>query len=132
MASRDRERAAKAYTHVSAYLDEQGSPKKGAKKYATIVHKLPSLLQSAGLCQALHFASTRDAEMQKIVGHLATQLNRVNPKIKTADDLLARAREADLTEYLQLTQEAVACAGWYRRMVQGVLKVEAGDEEEGA
>lgn len=127
MATRDQERAALAYKHVSEYAAPE--KKKQAKKYATIVHSLPSLLQTAGLCQALHFAQSREEDQRTIVGHFAEQLARVNPAIKSGEALLERARKADLAEYLQLTDEALACAAWYRRLVQGVLKIQAGDSD---
>ncbi len=133
MATRDQQRAALAYKHVSPYQNQE-KPKK--KKYGSMVHSLPALLQTAGLCQALHFVRSRkDDDQKKLVEHLAEHLHRVNPSIKTGDDLLKRAREADLDEYLQLTDEAMACAAWYRRLVQGVLGIEPGDsddEEDGA
>lgn len=127
MATRDQDRAALAYAHVEPFLRRDEGEK---KKYATIVHKLPALLQSAGLCQTLHFAQSRPSDAQKeILDHLAAQLHRVNPAIKNRDQLLDRARSADLAQYLQLTDEAMACAAWYRRLVQGVLKIEASDAD---
>ena len=127
MATRDQERAKVAFEHVHRYeADPKGAK---AKKYATMVHKLPALLQTAGLCQALHFASTRDEEQRRLVEDLAVQLRRVNAKIQTGKDLLERSRTAELGEYLQLTDEAMACAAWYRRLVQGVLKIEAADAD---
>ncbi|MCU0693121.1 MAG: type III-B CRISPR module-associated protein Cmr5 [Polyangiaceae bacterium] len=123
--TRDQDRAALAYKHVEGYLEAN---EERQKKYATMIHKLPALLQTAGLCQALHFVHSRGGEGQKeIVQQFADQLQRVNPAIKTGDQLLQRARSADLAEYLQLTDEALSCAAWYRRIVQGVLKVEAGN-----
>jgi CRISPR-associated protein Cmr5 len=127
MASRDQERAALAYQHVS----DIGKLDDGArKKYASIVHAMVPLLQTAGLCQALHFARSRSNETQRrIVEHLAGQLERVNPAIRSGDALLERARKAELAEYLQLTDEAMASAAWYRRMVQGVLGIDQSDAE---
>lgn len=134
MATRDQQRAALAYDHVKTYApsDKDDDKKKAQrKKYATMVHALAPLLQTAGLCQALHFAKSRsDKDQQIIVEHFAEQLGRVNSSIKTGEQLLERARKADLAEYLQLTDEAIACAAWYRRLVQGVLKIEAGDNGE--
>ncbi|MCS6900515.1 MAG: type III-B CRISPR module-associated protein Cmr5 [Myxococcales bacterium] len=128
MPSRDQERAALAFDHVSQFTGENNKAK--AKKYGTMIHKLPALLQTAGLCQTMHFIQSRgDEDQKKILEHLAVQLRRVNHAIQNADSLLARVRQAELPEYLQLTDEAMACAAWYRRMVQGVLKVEAGEED---
>lgn len=130
MAMRDQERAALAYKHVDAYARGGDGPK---KKYATIVHKMPSLLQSAGLCQALHFAKSRpDEDQRRYVDHLAEQLSRcIGGKTPlSGDQLLERVRRASLGEYLQLTDEAMACAAWYRRLVQGVLKIDAAEGDD--
>lgn len=125
MATLEQERALLAFKHVGEF--QVGSP--DAKKYATIVHKMPALLVSAGLCQALHFVDARrDQNQKKLLDHLAEQLKRVDATISGKDDLLARVRSAELGQYLQLMREAYACAGWYRRLVQGVLKIEAGTD----
>lgn len=124
MATLDQQRAALAFQHVSGLESD-------AKKYATMVHKLPALITSAGLCQALHFVQSRgNDDQKKLLGHLAEQLVRVDPKIKNAEALLDRVRNAELPEYLRLTHEARVCASWYRRMVQGVLKIDASEGSE--
>jgi CRISPR-associated protein Cmr5 len=131
MATRDQQRAALAYKHVSAYVGDDDNVKKRAKKYATIVHKLPALLQTSGLCQALHFVASRtDTEQRSYIDHLAEQLSRVDPGIKAREDLLKKAREANLDGYLRLTDEAMACAAWYRRLVQSLLKIEMGEGDD--
>jgi CRISPR-associated protein Cmr5 len=132
MPTRDQDRAAMAFEHVSAFAGDSDEKKASAKKYGTMVHKMPALLQTAGLCQALHFIQSRgDADQKQFLEHLARQLHRVNGQITNSSSLLDRARKADLSEYLQLTDEAMACAAWYRRLVQGVLKVDATDGEKG-
>ncbi len=125
MPSLDQERARLAHEDVSSFLNQPGD-----KKYATMVHKLPALLHAAGLCQALHFIASRgDQDQQKLLDHLAQQMKRVDRAIETRDSLLDAVRKAELPMYLRLTHEAHACASWYRRMVQGVLKIEAGAED---
>lgn len=131
MATLDQDRAALAFKHVG---ELEGDKKKAeAKKYASIVHKLPSLLASAGLCQALYFVESRsDKEREhqrKVIDHLAAQLHRVDPTITSSATLLERVRNANLPLYLRLTEEAITCAAWYRRMVQAVLKIEAADAD---
>ncbi len=134
MATLDQRRAALAFEHVSEFAgDAKQAP---AKKYASIVHKLPALLVSAGLCQALHFVESRSDDgrkhQRKLLDHLAKQLERTDPKITSAATLLDRTRTADLALYLRYTEETIACAAWYRRMVQAVLKLEStdGDRED--
>lgn len=124
MVTLDQQRAVLAHTHVSQVADlAEGS----RKKYASIVHALPVLLRSAGLSQALHFVASRpDEDQRRLLDHLAAQLGRADAQVKDAGSLLHRARQADLAAYLRLTGEALACSAWYRRMVQGVLRIEAG------
>ena len=119
--------------HVVEDLASKVEKDEGArKKYATMVHKLPALITSAGLCQALHFVQSRGNEDQKeLLDHLAKQLRRVDDEIRDADALLKKVREAKLTTYLRLTHEATLCASWYRRMVQGVLKIDHADADRG-
>lgn len=127
MATLDQRRAELAFKHVSELVGDAKSAQ--AKKYATMVHKLPALLASAGLCQALHFVGSRTDDQRVLVDHLAKQLERTDPEITSAAKLLERARVADLGSYLRLTDEAIACAAWYRRMVQAVLRMEAADAD---
>ncbi len=89
---------------------------------------MPALLRSAGLSQALHFIHSRkDKDQRLFLDHLAKQLSRVDDKIDSGNTLLAKVRDANLSVYLRLTQEALACVVWYRRFVQGELGVEAGE-----
>jgi CRISPR-associated protein Cmr5 len=125
MATLDQQRAMLAFDHVSqvSRLDEGRR-----KKYASMVHAMPTLLRSAGLSQALHFVASRSDENQReLLAHFAAQLRRVDGTIVGTAELLDRVRGANLSLYLRLTNEALACATWYRRFVQGMLKIEAGD-----
>ncbi|MEZ4359353.1 MAG: type III-B CRISPR module-associated protein Cmr5 [Kofleriaceae bacterium] len=129
MATLDQRRAALAFTHVS----DLASPDKKAtaKQYASLAHKLPALLTSAGLCQALHFLQTRSDAGATLVKHLSEQLQRTEQRCTSDAALLKLVREASLGPYLRLTEETLACAAWYRRMVQSVLKLEAADADDG-
>ena len=49
------------------------------------------------------------------------------PPFGLANAYVAGFGIADLPRYLRLTNEAIASINWYRRFVQGVLKLEAGD-----
>ncbi len=120
MPTLDQKRAALAWEHGAAV----GANKAEQKKYASIVYSVPMLVRSAGLSQALHFVQARgDKTQQHLLGHLAKQLQRVNANIKDTNTLLKQVREAELSEYLQLTHETLACLTWYKRYVQGVLGI---------
>src|SRR4051812_38159308 len=119
MATLDQKRAKLAFDHV---LEVKAWDKPRRDKYASIVHAMPALLRSAGLSQALHFVRSRkDKDQQLFLDHLAAQLKRVDADIDARESLLANVRGANLSSYLRLTQEALACVNWYRRFVQGEL-----------
>lgn len=122
------QRATVAYERVAAFLSK---PEAAQKKYATIAHKMPALLRSAGLCQALHFVQSRpDEHQRRWLEDLATHLGaRVDAGIRDVDTLLDTVRTADTWSYLVLTREAIACADWHRRMVQGVLRIDAAEAD---
>lgn len=128
MATAEQHRAMLAFSHVNAIkqLDE-----KRRKKYASMVHTMPALLRSAGLCQAMHFVASRNNGDQRVLlNHFAEQLRRVVNQISNPDALLDKVRGANLSAYFRLTHEALAVADWYRRMVQSILKIEAGGDND--
>jgi CRISPR-associated protein Cmr5 len=132
MATLDQERAQLAFKHVASVKREKDES--AQKKYASIVHSLPALLRSAGLCQSIAFVKSRSDENQKLLlRHFTEQLHRVdkkNIKKDEPDSLFKYALKAELVTYLRLTREAISCSSWYRRMVQGILKIEAGQDDE--
>lgn len=146
--TREQTRAAQTFEHVSALdreaqnlVDNAGPEEKGKAelaaralrtRYGTFAHKLPALLRTAGLCQALHFLDARDkAEAERLLSHLASQLRRIDPEIEPGPGgLLARVRSAPLHAYLRLSREALAVAIWYSRLSRSVLKVEPGADED--
>lgn len=130
---RDQDRAKLAHRDVLA-VKEKGQ-ESYSKKYATYVHKMPALISSAGLCQAVWFIHSRNTgkdAADTFLVNLAQQLAYVEPKLKgaSAEGLCKVVEEATLSTYLRLTQEAFLCSAWYRRMVQGVLKIDASEGDD--
>jgi CRISPR-associated protein Cmr5 len=129
MPSLDQQRALLAHKHVSEV--KKWPDEKLRKKYGGMVHRLPALVRSAGLSQALHFVSSRKSDDQKrVLDHLAAQLGHIDARIKSREALLEVVRGAPLPKYLVLTREALACVDWYRRLVQGELGIEAGEQDD--
>lgn len=129
MANRDQDRAKRAWQHIQSVSEKYNSDSSERKRYGATVHGLPALVRNAGLSQALHFVKSRNKpETTKVLEHLAEQLSRVDPAIESVDKLLDVVRTAELGKYLRLTLEALACINWYKRFVQGELKVSAADE----
>lgn len=131
--SRDQEYAAQVFGQVEKLLERQ---RKEQKQYGSIAHKLPVLIRSAGLAQALAFVAAtakrgKDAEtnkwtpQQQLLDDLAQVL-----KLQSAKELLTQSRSVSLDEYMFLTQNALAALLWFKRYAQSVLDVEPGEEVE--
>lgn len=122
MQTRDQKFAAAIYEQVT-----QLTPKsKEAKQYGSMAHKLPVLIHTAGLAQALAFVEARGQGKQKL---LLTHLAKVIYGNQTEKNhLLERSRKAEIGEYQELTMKTVAALQWYKRFAQSVLDVEAGDD----
>jgi CRISPR-associated protein Cmr5 len=118
METRDQRFAASAYEMVKSV------PKEQRVKYGSMAHKLPVLIRTAGLAQALAFVEARGQEPHKLLlDHLAATMGQGK-----GADLSERSRKAYLPEYMRLTHEAIAALLWYKRFVQSVLDVGADDE----
>ena len=127
----DQTRASAAYQDVSSIERDTKLKDRDKKSYGTLALKLPALIRTAGLCQALHFIHARakgDASKPEmhLLSHLATQLHRVDSTIpeRDANKLCHRTREANMREYLHLTREAIATAQWYARLSKSILRVD--------
>lgn len=119
MWTRNQEYASEIFRQVSTITDDAEK-----KKYGSMAHKLPILIRTAGLAQALEFVHTRPDEPQRrILVHLAKVVG-----YDTSDALLNGSREAELSDYIQLTQKVMAALLWYKRFAQSVLKVEPGQD----
>jgi|SRR5579875_2243583 len=130
MHTRDQIYASAAYNHVKRV---QGWKEAERNRYGALAHKLPVLIRTAGLVQALTFLDAKakdEQEKQEKQGQqspnaywqLLTDLAQIMKK-DTKDALLERAREAELTEYTLLTRQALAALLWYKRFAQSLLDV---------
>jgi CRISPR-associated protein Cmr5 len=118
MQTRDQKYAVDVYERVSKVKEAD------RKRYGAIAHKLPILIRTAGLVQALAFV---DSRQKQLLNDLAGTIGKPN-----SDTLLSRAREANLSEYMRLTQQVMAALLWYKRFAQSVLGVNASDAEDEA
>ena len=122
----EQQRAATAHRHVQEVPD-----KKDQKTYGSMAQKLPALIRSAGLCQAIYFVKSRKKDaLDRLLAHLAEQLTRVDPQITNVDSLCASVRGADVGHYVWLTREALATVSWYGRLARSEWGILPGDEPE--
>lgn len=88
-------------------------------KYGAMAHKLPILIYTAGLLQALEFVCSRGERIQKrLIEHLAATIGQQDTAA-----LMKAVREADLSGYMRLTRQVLAALLWYKRFAQSILKV---------
>jgi CRISPR-associated protein Cmr5 len=100
-----------------------------------MAHKLPVLIRTVGLAQALAFVQARgkkDAH-KKLLDDLAAVISAQNGETldaSTGETLATTSRTAPLPDYMRLTQHALAALLWFKRFAQSVLEVEPGEEGE--
>lgn len=122
MLTRDQYYATTVYAQVEGVARENADFR---KKYGGLAHKLPVLIRTAGLAQALAFVAARGENAGKhLLQHLAEAL-----RFEKQDKLLEEVRTADLNEYIYLTQQALAALLWYKRFAQSVLEVDAAAQD---
>lgn len=115
-----------AYQDVTAV---KGKDEAYRKKYATMAHKLPILIHTAGLAQAVAFVQARGSDAQT---ELLDQVSRAIDlsSIKNGDDMARESRNAPLATYMLLTRRAMAALLWYKRFVESILKIALSDIED--
>lgn len=124
MTTRNQQFAAKAFEQVSSLNQDPGRNEAFQAKYGSLAHRLPFLVRSAGLAQALEFVAARGGEEGTLIlNHLAINLNRNDGRT-----LRDRVRSAPLNEYMRLTHDILTVLQWYKRFVQSVLDIEPGED----
>jgi CRISPR-associated protein Cmr5 len=98
------------------------------KEYAAFAKRLPALIQSAGLCQAIAFAEAKGKDehgvLNKASGRVLTDLIDVCgksaelgfPTTQFAD----RVRTEPVTGYFRLSRLALEAATWLKRYVESL------------
>lgn len=133
--TRDQRYATDVFERVSAFDSafpkETGS--KERKAYGSMAHRLPVLIRTAGLAQALAFVEA------KATGKVGSEKPRQRAYRQLLKDMGATigtpevaeaARTADFLDYMRLTERVIEALIWYKRYAESVLGVEQGDEEE--
>jgi CRISPR/Cas system CMR-associated protein Cmr5 small subunit len=82
--------------------------------YLKMSKKLPVLIRSAGLTQALYFAVTRKGGSKQLVEDLAVAIS--------VTDLLEQSRTSNLNAYIHLTEKCLTALNWYKRITQSLLE----------
>ncbi len=119
----EQELAEKVYHKVVAHKG-----KTDAKQYGSMAHKLPILVRTAGLAEALAFVESRGKDpLDALLDDLARVVSNQSRK-----DFVAQSRNADLQNYIYLTRRAMLALKWFKRFAQSVLGVDATEEGDNA
>jgi CRISPR-associated protein Cmr5 len=123
--------AARAYARVA---ERKGYARR--KEYGALAHKLPPLILQNGLAQATGFLLAKGSETRPEHHALLDDLAAVLHASGTAHSTDRNAFHeqviaADLAATVRLTRRALEAAGWLKRYVQGVLRVDATGAAEG-
>jgi CRISPR type III-B/RAMP module-associated protein Cmr5 len=126
MKTREQERMSLA---LDAVQKVKAQPKDAQKEYGRACFAFPPLVRTAGLCQAVAFFVSRDKKgFTAYLIHLDEHLRKAK-LIVTSASLRDAAPKAELTEYMLLTREVLACALWHKRLAQSELDADAAGDE---
>lgn len=122
--------ATAAFNAVSIRGDRTNANNPDQKKYGALAHKLPGMILQNGLAQATGFLLAKGKpEHLALLDDLRKVLQDAHAtNAENNRSLHQEIIEADLTRTMQLTRHALEAAGWIKRYVQGVLKVNATGE----
>jgi CRISPR-associated protein Cmr5 len=106
--------------HVNKFNDKD-KDKAFADKYGSMAHKLPVLIRTAGLAQALAFVearhSTQDPQYQ-----LLTDLNETLKQVGQLNgSLCEQSRTIPFDEYMRLTEATIEALLWFKRFSSSLL-----------
>lgn len=94
-------------------------------KYKSMAEKLPALIRSAGLAQALAFVQAKAVKEEAwgdLLDHLAQTLYYAD---RAALSAASRSPQCTLSVYLRLTNETLEALLWYKRFAQSLLDAPA-------
>jgi len=100
---------------VAAHKD-----KTDAKQYGSMAHKLPILVRTAGLAEALAFVESRGKALLEDLAKVVLDLEK-----EAAPTLTKTSRTAEMQDYVYLTRRTMLALKWFKRFAQSVLDVEA-------
>ena len=119
--------AQKAYEQTTAIAEKYKKGDKYRKKYGSMAHRLPLLIRTAGLAQALAFVEAKDKPAYTdLLNHLADAVKW--PGATNGKTLAVKSRSEQVDSYILLTRRVTAALIWYKRFAESVLDVKVTDD----
>ncbi len=132
MSTINQEFALSAHKNVQDVYNQHKSDSKKdkayRKKYGTMAHKLPILVRTAGLVQAVAFVDAKSQKVPAWQQYLDDVAQTVNHPDGQA--LLEASQRANLSAYILLTHRVSAALVWYKRFAESILKVDQSEQDE--
>lgn len=122
--TRSQRYATDVLTYVQSIYSKTNKGDKLRNEYGSMAHKLPVLIRTAGLSQALSFVAARGQTGAK---ELLEDLSKVL-KEENGEALQTKVHAATLPTYMRLTQDALYALLWFKRFAQSVLEVDASED----
>jgi len=119
MKTLEQEFAEQVYNKTVAFGDAHPQGNKERDQYGGMAHKLPILVRTAGLAEALAFVQSRGKDGHK---SLLEDLAQVVTSSGT-DNFMQQSRGAGLQEYMYLTRRTMLALKWFKRFAQSALDV---------
>jgi CRISPR-associated protein Cmr5 len=124
MKTLEQEFADQVYLRTVAFGDQHPKGDGARDQYGSMAHKLPILIRTAGLAEALAFVESRGKEGQHaLLEDLAQIVDRRNRQ-----EFAGHSRTAEMQEYMYLTRRTILALKWFKRFAQSVLDVDATQE----
>jgi CRISPR-associated protein Cmr5 len=87
------------------------------KEYRSFALSFPSLIQAAGLCQAVAFAHAKGGKNKDVLDDIVATLNKSGSyEGRFEEDV----RQKGIREYLRLSRLALQAATWVKRYVEAL------------
>lgn len=136
--TRDQRLASLVYAQIEKRRNEWAQKEKDQlkKAYGSLAHRLPVMIRTAGLAQALAFVDARYRENEGKIPprrQLLCDLQAVlrdAALLDTDKELVSQSRKAELDEYIRLTEMTLEALLWFKRFAESVLGVKPGEESE--
>jgi len=117
--------AEKVYIQVEQFGKNHSKGTKVRDSYCSMVERLPVLVHSAGLVQALAFLMSRgDDAYNALLNQLAAVLGS-----EDSDKLLASCQNAEFKEYRYLTHNVNIALSWFKRFAVSILDCKSKPEK---
>lgn len=144
--TREQRYAAAVFDQVKTFHDERSKVNPSAKqdpksdpeikKYGSLAHKLPVLIRTGGLAQALSFIQARNKEgtsQRRLLQDFEAVLKDKKIQVLASDKRLAeQSREADFEEYMRLTEASLEALLWFKRFAESELQIDSGNADQEA